>query len=366
MNIFCEQILENFIPILNATLKSVGATVNVLSEQKAEIVFPFPVGRLLEDWVEQYQKKKAIYLKIKHVIGTHRVQSTLKPLPKIKNCIAIASGKGGVGKSTVTANFAIALAKLGAKVGVLDADLYGPSQPLMLGASDQKAPSSKSVDGRYLKPVRTHHGIQVMSMGYLLKDDKTPVIWRGPMASKALQQLLFETLWEDLDYLLIDLPPGTGDIQLTLCQKIPLSGSIIVSTPQNVALLDVRKAIAMFEKTGVAILGMVENMSGYHCPVCHHFDPVFDQDCIETLKSSFDIDCLGKIPLDRSIRESVDTGNPTTLLDSDPIAVAYVHAAWDMLRRLSYRPKSYASKFPDVVVETTSKVAMISNNTEKR
>ena len=279
-------------------------------------------------------------------IQSHKVQPGLTGVPGIKNIIAVGSGKGGVGKSTVSANLAIALAQTGAKVGLLDADIYGPSQPLMMGA--QESPTSD--DKKSINPL-IRHGVKTMSIGYLL-ENKTPVIWRGPMVSTALQQLLNDTKWGELDYLILDLPPGTGDIQLTMSQKIAVSGAIVVTTPQDLSLLDARRAIGMFNKVQIPVLGIVENMSLYHCPNCHHEEAIFGEHGGESLAQEFNTVLLGKLPLDKIIRMDTDAGTPTVAAHPDSkLAELYRTLALAMTTRLSLQPKNYNSKLPKVVVE---------------
>lgn len=265
-------------------------------------------------------------------------------LGNVKNIIAIASGKGGVGKSTTTVNLALALKTLGQRVGILDADIYGPNQPQMLGATEK--PESK--DGKSLEPV-VAHGIQSMSIGYLI-DINTPMIWRGPMATGALQQLLNDTQWDNLDYLLIDLPPGTGDIQLTLSQKIPLTGVIIVTTPQDIALLDVRKGIGMFEKVKVPVLGIVENMSLHLCSQCGHAEPIFGIGGGEKIAQEFNTELLGSLPLDIRIREQADSGKPTVIAEPDSaITKIYTEVARKMIAKVE--KIAGKTKFPKIVIE---------------
>lgn len=281
-------------------------------------------------------------------VQPHRVQQGLDPLPGIKNVIAVASGKGGVGKSTTTVNLALALSGEGARVGVLDADIYGPSIPRMLGIEGK--PESK--DGHHLEPMR-NHGIQAMSIGFLVSED-TPMIWRGPMVTQALQQLLGETHWDDLDYLIIDLPPGTGDIQLTLCQKIPVSGAIIVTTPQDIALLDARRALQMFRKVDVPVLGVIENMSVHLCSNCGHAEPIFGSGGGDKMAAEFGLDLLGQLPLAMTIREQADSGLPTVAFDPDgAISDAYRHCALGAVARLSVQTRNKKISFPNIVVQDT-------------
>ncbi len=278
-------------------------------------------------------------------IESHAGQQGIPGLSNVKNIIAVGSGKGGVGKSTVAVNLALALVKDGAKVGMLDADIYGPSQPAMLGTMGQKP----TLAGRMLQPIQ-RHGLQSMSIGYLI-DEQAPMVWRGPMIGKALQQLLHDTHWDALDYLIIDLPPGTGDIQLTLCQKIPVSGAIVVTTPQDLALLDVRRACEMFHKLNVPILGVIENMSVYHCSNCGHEEHLFGRDGGEKLAKQYDIPLLGRVPLDKLIREMTDSGEPPLTQAANSHTDLFVTAARKATAKLSLQPKDYSHKFPKVVVE---------------
>ncbi len=279
-------------------------------------------------------------------VASHTVQKGVQPLKNVKNIIAVASGKGGVGKSTVAANLALALSQEGANVGVLDADIYGPSQPRMLGVSAK--PESK--DGQSLEPIVSYH-LQSMSIGYLI-DEETPMIWRGPMVTQALEQLLKDTNWHDIDYLIVDLPPGTGDTQLTLAQKIPVSGAIIVTTPQDIALLDARKGLKMFEKVQVPVLGIVENMSIHICSQCGHEEHIFGEGGGLRMAEQYSVDFLGGVPLDVHIREDTDGGKPTVVKDPDGrIAQIYRDIARRAAAKLSLRAKDYTSKFPSIVIQ---------------
>ncbi len=279
-------------------------------------------------------------------ISSHTVQKGVQPLKNVKNIIAVASGKGGVGKSTVAANLALALSQEGANVGVLDADIYGPSQPRMLGVSAK--PESK--DGQSLEPIVSYH-LQSMSIGYLI-DEETPMIWRGPMVTQALEQLLKDTNWRDIDYLIVDLPPGTGDTQLTLAQKIPVSGAIIVTTPQDIALLDARKGLKMFEKVQVPVLGIVENMSIHICSQCGHEEHIFGEGGGLRMAEQYSVDFLGGVPLDVHIREDTDGGKPTVVKDPDGrIAQIYRDIARRAAAKLSLKAKDYTSKFPSIVIQ---------------
>jgi len=278
----------------------------------------------------------------------HRVQKDLTPLKGVKNILAIASGKGGVGKSTTAVNLALALQAEGATVGILDADIYGPSQPRMLGLSGK--PESK--DGRTLEP-KINYGLQVMSIGFMIEED-TAMIWRGPMVTQALQQMLNETNWVDLDYLVIDLPPGTGDIQLTLCQRVPVSGAIIVTTPQDIALLDARKGLKMFEKVEVPVLGIVENMSTHICSNCGFEEPIFGSGGGARMAAEYSVPLLGQLPLDIRIRLESDLGTPTVIQapDSD-IAMRYRQIARFAAAKLSAQAKNKALNFPNIVIQNT-------------
>ena len=281
-------------------------------------------------------------------IEAHTVQKTLKPLENIKNIIAVASGKGGVGKSTTAVNLALALSMEGATVGILDADIYGPSQPRMLGVSGQP----KSSDGKSLEPMEAH-GLQAMSIGFLI-DEETPMIWRGPMVTQALEQLLNDTCWRGLDYLVVDLPPGTGDVQLTLAQKIPVSGAIIVTTPQDIALLDARKGLKMFEKVEVPVLGVVENMSIHICSECGHEEAIFGQGGGQRMAEESGVDILGALPLDIKIREQADGGNPSVAMMPDSrIAEIYREIARKSAAKLAVQSKDYRARFPKIVIQNT-------------
>ncbi len=280
-------------------------------------------------------------------VVAHEVQGTLKPAANIRNVIAVASGKGGVGKSTVAANLALALAADGARVGMLDADIYGPSLPQMLGLNG-KVPDS--VDGKTMIPLQAH-SLQVMSIGFLVDQDQ-PMVWRGPMVTSALSQLFNQTNWDDLDYLIVDMPPGTGDIQLTLSQQIPVSGAVIVTTPQHIATLDARKGLAMFRKVSIEVLGVIENMSTHICSNCGHEDTIFGSGGGDRIAADFEVSLLGQLPLDARIREQADGGMPTVAaMPESAITAAYIGAAQRMAAKLAARPRNYSSKFPNIVVE---------------
>jgi len=306
------------------------------------------MATLINDKVSQLEGVKDVDITIGWKIQSHSVQKSLKPLENIKNVIAVASGKGGVGKSTTAVNLALALSAEGATVGILDADIYGPSQPRMLGVSGQP----ESSDGKSLEPMQGH-GIQAMSIGFLI-DEETPMIWRGPMVTQALEQLLNDTRWRDLDYLVVDLPPGTGDVQLTLAQKIPVSGAVIVTTPQDIALLDARKGLKMFEKVEVPVLGIVENMSVHICSQCGHEEPIFGTGGGERMAQENDVELLGKLPLDMSIREQVDGGEPTVISSPDSrVSEIYKEIARKTAAKLAAQSKDYAAKFPKIVIQNT-------------
>ena len=281
-------------------------------------------------------------------IVAHTVQRGLKVLPNVRNIIAVASGKGGVGKSTVAANLALGLAAEGAQVGMLDADIYGPSQPTMLGIAGR--PESR--DGKSFDPLEGH-GIQVSSIGFLVDPDQ-PMIWRGPMVTSALQQLLMLTNWRDLDYLVIDMPPGTGDIQLTLAQQVPVTGAVIVTTPQDIALIDAMRGLRMFEKVGVPILGLVENMATHVCSQCGHEEHIFGAGGAARMAQQFGVEVLGALPLDIRIREDADGGNPTVSAEPDsPIAQTYKAIARRVAVRIAERAKDLSGKMPTIKIVNT-------------
>ena len=279
-------------------------------------------------------------------ILSHAVQRGLKVMPNVKNIIAVASGKGGVGKSTTAVNLALALAAEGAKVGLLDADIYGPSQPMMLGVTGRP----QSLDGKTMEPLE-NHGVQVSSIGFMIDPDE-PMVWRGPMVTQALQQLLEQTNWKDVDYLVVDMPPGTGDIQLTLSQKVPVTGAVIVTTPQDIALLDARKGLKMFEKVGIPIIGVVENMSTHICSNCGHVEAIFGQGGGEKMCADFHVDFLGKLPLQLSIREQTDSGTPTVVAEPDgAVAAIYKDIARKVAVKVAEQSKDMSAKFPTIVVK---------------
>jgi len=279
------------------------------------------------------------------VIAAHAAQRGVQLLPQVKNIIAVASGKGGVGKSTTAVNLALALAAEGASVGLLDADIYGPSQPMMMGIEGRP----ESEDGKTMDPLE-NYGVQVMSIGFLVDQDEA-MIWRGPMATQALEQLLRQTNWRDLDYLIVDMPPGTGDIQLTLSQRVPMTGAVIVTTPQDIALLDAKKGIKMFEKVGVPILGLVENMAVHVCTQCGHTEHIFGADGGKKMAASYGMDYLGALPLNMQIRLQADSGKPTVVADPDgEVAAIYKAMARLVAVKIAAKAKDFSSKFPSIKV----------------
>jgi ATP-binding protein involved in chromosome partitioning len=281
-------------------------------------------------------------------VVSHAVQHGAKLVDGVKNIIAVASGKGGVGKSTTAVNIALALAAEGARVGMLDADIYGPSQPTMLGITGQP-----TTDGTHMEPM-TNHGLQAMSIGFLIANDDTPMIWRGPMVTQALDQLLRQTRWDDLDYLIVDLPPGTGDIQLSLAQQVPVTGAVIVTTPQDIALMDARKGLKMFEKVGIKIVGIVENMSTHICSKCGHEEHIFGAGGGEKMCADYNTEFLGNLPLDIRIREQTDSGKPTVVADPDGnIAKTYKQIARRIAVKIAEMSQSHSTVFPKVVVQNT-------------
>ena len=317
-----------------------------------KVVLGFPAGGYLAELVEKLKSLvesidgiNSANIDVSSKVAAHSAQKGVKHIEGIRNIIAVASGKGGVGKSTTAVNLALALSAEGANVGVLDADIYGPSQPRMLGISAK--PESK--DGKTLEPLNSYH-LQAMSIGFLI-DEETPMIWRGPMVTQALQQLLNDTNWKDLDYLVVDLPPGTGDIQLTLAQQVPVSGAVIVTTPQDIALLDARKGLKMFEKVEVPVLGIIENMSIHICSNCGHEEHIFGEGGGERMSEENNVDFLGALPLDKRIREETDGGKPTVVAEPDArISQIYREIARRTAAKLSLKSKDYAARFPQIVI----------------
>ena len=352
-----EAALKTWIePHLGTDLVSARAVRDIVVDAdriSVEVELGFPAGRYARDLEEELRTllaalpgAKEVAVRVRSGILSHAVQRNLTPLPGVKNVIAVASGKGGVGKSTVAANLALALASDGARVGILDADIYGPSQPRMLGLSGR--PASK--DGKHLTPMQAH-GVQCMSIGFLI-DEEQPMVWRGPMVTQALVQLIGDTLWDGLDYLIVDMPPGTGDIQLTLSQKVPVSGAVIVTTPQEIALLDARKGLKMFQKVEVAILGVVENMSTHVCSNCGHEEHIFGAGGGERLAAQYGVPFLGSLPLELKIREQADGGRPSVAAEPEgTIAGRYRGIARRAAARLAVLGREYAGVFPRIVVE---------------
>ena len=332
------------------------AALRALAIEQGRAALEIELGYPAQGWwpqlraaVEAVLKDQGLalaHLEIATRVRSHSVQQGLQPLPGVKNIIAVASGKGGVGKSTVSANLALALRAEGAQVGLLDADIYGPSQQRMMGLSGQP----ESPDNKRLSPMQAH-GLQVMSIGVLVGED-TPMIWRGPMVTQTLQQLLQGTLWADLDYLVVDLPPGTGDIQLTLAQRVPVAGALIVTTPQDIALIDARKALKMFEKVAVPVLGVVENMATHVCSNCGHEEHIFGSGGGARMAQDYGVPLLGALPLDIRIREQMDAGTPTVVAmpDSD-LAQRYRSIARGCAARLALQALNKSIGFPKIVVE---------------
>ncbi len=320
-----------------------------------DVVLPYPakmvsgqIKAMVEDKIKSVPGVESASASITWKVVAHSVQKGVKLIPGVKNIIAVASGKGGVGKSTTAVNLALALAAEGANVGMLDADIYGPSQPTMLGIHGRP----ESPDGQNLEPM-IGHGLQAMSIGFLI-DVETPMVWRGPMVTQALEQLLNQTKWKDLDYLVVDLPPGTGDIQLTLAQRVPVTGAVIVTTPQDIALIDARKGLKMFEKVGVPILGVVENMSLHICSNCGHEERIFGEGGGERMCKDYGTEFLGGLPLDIRIREETDTGKPTVVAEPESrIAEIYRAIARRVAVKVGDLAVDHSSKFPSIVIQNT-------------
>jgi ATP-binding protein involved in chromosome partitioning len=352
-----RRLSENEDPFLGTDLVSAGALTSVEFDGDTSVVsfeLGFPLARYRDELQERLEQLLGAIegfecqVEIQTKITSREVQKGVKPLAQVRNIIAVASGKGGVGKSTTATNLALALQQEGAKVGVLDADIYGPSQTRMLASHGRP----ESPDGKSMNP-RVSYGLQSISIGNLIEED-TPMIWRGPMVTGALEQLLNDTNWSDLDYLVVDLPPGTGDIQLTLCQKIPVSGALIVTTPQDIALMDARKALKMFEKVNVPVLGIVENMSLHECSQCGHVEHIFGRGGGQSMAEDYGVSLLGALPLDIRIREGVDSGRPTVAVEPESgIADAYRLIARKVAARLSLRARDFSARFPKIVVQNT-------------
>ena len=336
------------------SVKNVKVSGNDIS---LDIMLGYPARSVLDEiraMVEAHLKKSLpdagkVSVNVSSKVVPHAVQRGVKLVEGVKNIIAVASGKGGVGKSTTAVNLALALAAEGARVGVLDADIYGPSQPTMLGISGQPT----SADGKSLEPM-TNHGLQAMSIGFMIDSNDTPMVWRGPMVTQALDQLLHQTRWDNLDYLVVDLPPGTGDIQLTLAQKVPVTGAVIVTTPQDIALMDARKGLKMFEKVGIKIVGIVENMSTHICSKCGHEEHIFGAGGGEKMCADYNVEFLGGLPLDIRIREQTDSGNPTVVAEPDgKIAKEYRQIARRIAVKVADMAQDHSAAFPKIVVQNT-------------
>lgn len=352
-----ESAIKQYIdPHLEKDLVDAGVVKDIAidgDKVEVKIVLGYPaygfvdkLSETIKGMVEGADGVSEASVDVKWEIASHTVQGGMNPLEGIKNVIAVASGKGGVGKSTTAVNLALALQKEGAKVGILDADIYGPSIPRMLGIEGKP----ESQDGKSLEPMGGH-GIQAMSIGFMI-DEETPMIWRGPMVTQALEQLLRDTRWKNLDYLIIDLPPGTGDVQLTLAQKVPVSGALIVTTPQDIALLDARKGLKMFEKVEVPVLGIVENMSIHICSECGHAEHIFGEGGGNRMSEEYNVDFLGALPLDINIRVNADGGHPSVAEDSDSKAsLIYREIARRTAAKLSLKAKDFSAKFPNIVIQ---------------
>ena len=350
--------LKGFLdPYLRETLGEAGALRELAAEgegYRARIALGYPVGGYQQEFARALQAHLAaagltapLTVDLEADIRSHAVQRNLKPLGEIKNIVAVASGKGGVGKATVAVNLALAWAAQGARVGMLDADIYGPSQPLMLGLEGQRPTSP---DGKHLEPLESY-GVAAMSIGFLV-DAEQPMVWRGPMVTQALTQLLAETHWGALDYLVVDMPPGTGDIQLTLAQRVPVAGAVIVTTPQDIALADARKGLKMFEKVSVPVLGIVENMSVHVCSNCGHVEHIFGAGGGARMAEQYGVKLLGELPLDLRIREEADGGRPTVAAAPDSRrAQAYFEMARRTAAALAMRARDRSGVFPKIVVE---------------
>jgi ATP-binding protein involved in chromosome partitioning len=322
------------------------------SEVNFDVVLGYParsqidaLRQGLENAARTVPGVQTVHAQITVNIVAHAAQQGVALLPQVKNIVAVASGKGGVGKSTTAVNLALALAAEGAQVGLLDADIYGPSQPMMMGITGRP----ESEDGKTMEPLE-NHGLQVMSIGFLVNPDDA-MIWRGPMATQALEQLLRQTHWKALDYLIVDMPPGTGDIQLTLSQRVPLTGAVIVTTPQDIALLDAKKGVKMFEKVGVPILGLVENMAVHVCTNCGHVEHVFGADGGKKMAADYGMYYLGALPLDMQIRMQADQGRPTVVADPDgEVAQIYKGIARQVAVKIAAKAKDFSSKFPSIKI----------------
>jgi ATP-binding protein involved in chromosome partitioning len=333
-----------------------GKAVKNLQVNEGDVSFDVELGYPAKSQIPGFRKEliaaakgvpgvNNVSVNVASKIVAHAAQRGVALLPKVKNIVAVASGKGGVGKSTTAVNLALALAAEGAAVGLLDADIYGPSQPMMMGIEGRP----ESSDGKTMEPME-NYGVQVMSIGFLVAQDEA-MIWRGPMATQALEQLLRQTNWAELDYLIVDLPPGTGDIQLTLSQRVPMTGAVIVTTPQDIALLDAKKGIKMFEKVGVPILGIVENMAVHVCSKCGHAEHIFGEGGGKRMAAEYGMDYLGALPLDIKIRLQADSGKPTVVSDPDgELAAIYKAVARQVAIKIANKAKDFSSKFPSIKI----------------
>jgi len=336
-----------------------GKTVKNIAVDGADVTFEIELGYPAKSQFDAIRKAAIgavrgvagignVSVTVRSKIIAHAVQRGVSVMSNVKNIIAVASGKGGVGKSTTAVNLALALAAEGAQVGILDADIYGPSQPMMMGITGRPETS----DGKTMDPLE-NHGLQVSSIGFMIDPDE-PMVWRGPIVTQALQQLLTQTNWRDLDYLIVDMPPGTGDIQLTLSQKVPVTGAVIVTTPQDIALLDARKGLKMFEKVGIPILGIVENMSTHICTNCGHAEPIFGEGGGERMCAEYGVDFLGGLPLTMAIREQTDSGKPTVVAEPDgEVAKIYKQIARKLAIKVAEKSKDMSSKFPTIKIQNT-------------
>jgi len=357
-----QPLLKWLEPIFNAPLGDlIDKKSIVLIEEGNSVIlqYPFPVGSIKGEILESLknylseqvgpESNNAVSFDVVHKVKAHQVQQHLKPLLGIKNIIAVASGKGGVGKSTTAVNLSLALASEGANVGLLDADIYGPSIPTMLGLKNQKPDMT---DDKKFIPLEKY-SIKTNSIGFLIDEDQ-PVVWRGPMVTQMLDQLIMQTQWGELDYLIIDMPPGTGDTQLTLSQRVPMAGAVIVTTPQDISLLDAKRGLQMFNKVNIKILGVVENMAAFVCPHCGEQSAIFGAEGGQQLATDYDAKLLGSIPLTASIRELTDVGKPSVIAEPDgPVASVYRELARTMLIKLSEAQRDYRSAFPNIVIENT-------------
>ena len=351
-----EAVLRQYTdPYLNQDPVSAGCVraIDVQGDKvSVQLELGYAAGLFKSGWAQMLQMAiegldgvSSARVDIQCVIAPHKAQAQIPGLANVKNVVAVASGKGGVGKSTTAVNLALALAAEGASVGLLDADIYGPSQPMMMGIEGRP----ESVDGKNMEPME-NYGIQVMSIGFLVAQDEA-MIWRGPMATQALEQLLRQTNWRDLDYLIVDMPPGTGDIQLTLSQRVPMTGAVIVTTPQDIALLDAKKGIKMFEKVGVPILGIVENMAVHICSQCGHSEHIFGEDGGKKMAAEYKMDYLGALPLDMQIRLQADNGRPTVVADPDgEVAQLYKSVARKVAITVAAKSKDFSAKFPTITI----------------